>query len=47
MFSKTFEKMQGISLYWFAAQASKLRRQKIILFDAKFSADLNELSLFL
>ena len=41
--------MQGILLYWFAVQqhASKLRRQEIGLFDAKFSADINELSLFL
>ena len=36
-------------LYWFAAQqqASTLRRQKISLFDRKFSADFNELKSFL
>ena len=41
--------MHGILLYWFAAQqqTSTLRRQKIVLFDSKFSADLNERSLFL
>ena len=46
---KTFEKMQAILLYWFAAQqqTSTLRRQKISLFDAKFSADFNELKSFL
>ena len=33
--------MQGILLYWFAAQ------QKIGLFNAKFSADFNELLSFL
>ena len=34
---------------WFATQQhiSTLRRQKIRLFDVKFSADFNELSLFL
>ena len=37
MFFKNFEKMQVISLYWFAAQqkTSTLRRQKIGLFDVK------------
>ena len=41
--------MQAISLYWFAAQQhnSTLRRQKIDLFSAKFSADFYKLSLFL
>ena len=41
--------MQGILLYWFAAQQyiSTLRRQGIRLFDVKFSADFNELSLLL
>ena len=41
--------MQAISLYLFAAQqqTSTLRRQKIGLFDVKYSADFNELSLFL
>ena len=41
--------MQGILLHWFAAQqqTSTLTRQKIGLFDAKFSADFNKLSLFL
>ena len=42
--------MQAISLYWFAGQqqTSTLRRQKkISLFDVEFSADFNEISLFL
>ena len=41
--------MQGILLHWFSAQqqTSTLTRQKIGLFDAKFSADFNKLSLFL
>ena len=41
--------MQVTSLYWFAVQdqTSTLRRQKIGLFDGNFSADFNELSLFL
>ena len=40
---KIFEKMQAISLYWFAAQqqTSTLRRQKIGLFYAKFNAEFN------
>ena len=39
--------MQAISLYWFAAQqqTSTSRRQKNDLFDPKFSAEFNELSL--
>ena len=41
--------MQGILLYWFGTQeqTSTLRRQKIGLFDAKFSAGFNELLSFL
>ena len=41
--------MQAISLHWFAAQqqTDTPRRQKIGLFHTKFSADFNELSLFL
>ena len=41
--------MQAISLYWFVAQqqTSTLRLEKIGLFDVKFSADFNELGLFL
>ena len=41
--------MQAISLHWFAAQqqTDTPRRQKIGLFDTKFSADFNELSLLL
>ena len=40
---KIFEKMQAISLYWFAVQqqTSTLRRQKIGLFYAKFNAEFN------
>ena len=40
--------MQAILLHWFAAQQqpSTPRRQKISLFDVKFSADFNELGLF-
>ena len=37
--------MQAISLYWITA--SMLRQQKIDLFDVKFRAEFNELSLFL
>ena len=49
LFFKNFEKMQAISLYWFVAQqqTGTLRLEKIGLFDVKFSADFNELSLFL
>ena len=48
-FFKNFEKMQAISLHWFAAQQqnSTLRRQKIDLLSAKFRADFYKLSLFL
>ena len=47
MFFKIFEKIQAISLYWFAAQqTSTLSRQKIGCFYVKFSAEFNELSLF-
>ena len=41
--------MQAISLYWFAAQqqTSTLKPQKFGFFYAKFSAEFNEISLFL
>ena len=41
--------MQTVFVYWFAPQqqTSTLRRQTIGFFDAKFSADFNERSLFL
>ena len=41
--------MQAISLYWFAAQQQTrtLRRQKLDFFYVKFSAEINERSLFL
>ena len=44
---KIFEKMQVVSLYWFAAQqqTSTSRRQKFDLFDLKFSTEFSELSL--
>ena len=47
LFFNNIEKMQAVSLYWFAAQQETrtLRRQKIRLFDAKTSADFNEFSL--
>ena len=40
--------MQAVSLYWFAVQqqTSTLWRQNIGLFDAKFSTDFNEFSIF-
>ena len=40
--------MQAILLYWLVAQqqTSTLRQQKIGLFDAKFSADFNDFSIF-
>ena len=40
--------MQAIWLDWFPSQqqTSAVRRQQIGLIDAKFSADFNELSLF-
>ena len=47
-FLKIFEKMQAISLHWFAVQRQTniLRQQKFGLFYVKFSAESNELSLF-
>ena len=44
---KIFEKMQAISLYWFATQqqTSTFRQQKCGLFYLKFNAEFNELSL--
>ena len=49
LFFKMFEKTQAIFLYWFAAQQQigTLRRQKFGLFYVEFSAEVNELSLFL
>ena len=46
-FLKFLEKMQAISLYWFAAQhqTSTFTLQKFGLFYVKFSAEPNELSL--
>ena len=43
-----FETMLAISLYWFAAQqqTSTLTTQKCGFFYAKFSAELNKISLF-
>ena len=47
LFFKIFEKTQGISLYWFAAQqqTSTYRRQKFDLFYQEFSAEFNKFSL--
>ena len=48
LFSKIFEKIKAILLYWFAAQqqTSTLTRQKKIFFYSKFSAEFSEISLF-
>ena len=45
---QNFEKIQAISLYWFAAQqqTSTLRRQEIVFFYVKFHAEFNGLSIF-
>ena len=44
---KIFEKLQPISLYWFAAQqqTSTSRQQKFDLFYPTFNPEFNELSL--
>ena len=48
MFLKIFEKMQAISLDWFAAQqqTSTLTQKKFGFFYAKFGSEFNEISLF-
>ena len=48
MFLKTFEKMQGTMLYWFSEQQQTitLKQEKNGFFNAKFSAEFNEISLF-
>ena len=45
---KIFEKMQAISLYWFAAeqQTCTLTLQIFGFFYVKFSAEFNDISLF-